>query len=152
VDSICRLIVPKPNRTITRWKQHLETTYRVSRLKVLVPRLGDFICPFAEFAEDNGSPEWWKNYNSIKHNRGEEFHKANLITALNMLGGLLILNIIHLQRIFDYLEGNEGTFPPPFDNGLMGEVQLLFDFYCTPFTRTSVTVSDRMVSIKVPPP
>ena len=39
------------------------------------------------------APEWWRNYNNIKHNRASYYKSANLITSIESLSALLILNI-----------------------------------------------------------
>lgn len=38
---------------------------------------------------------WWKDYNSVKHSRSDNFHKANLDNLLNSLSALHILNLVY---------------------------------------------------------
>lgn len=47
------------------------------------------------------SPEWWKAYNDVKHNRNAEFKKANMKNVLNTLAGLYILNMYLVKNISD---------------------------------------------------
>lgn len=45
------------------------------------------------------SPKWWKEYNAVKHNRFENFNKANLENVLNALAALYILELNLLKLI-----------------------------------------------------
>lgn len=47
------------------------------------------------------SPKWWKEYNAVKHNRFENFNKANLENVLNALAALYILELNLLKLICD---------------------------------------------------
>ena len=47
------------------------------------------------------SPNWWKNYNKVKHNRYSHFSKANLENVLNALAALYILEKNLLKLICD---------------------------------------------------
>jgi len=46
--------------------------------------------PWNNFSK-NENPEWWQQYNKVKHIREEFFHQANLGNTLNSLSGLLVL-------------------------------------------------------------
>ena len=46
------------------------------------------ITPFKNYRQADG---WWKIYNSLKHNRIENYKKANLRNTLNALGSLFLL-------------------------------------------------------------
>lgn len=49
-------------------------------------------CPFANFdISVNRSPEWYEDYNQVKHNREENLEKANLENCMNAVAGILIL-------------------------------------------------------------
>ncbi len=39
------------------------------------------------------SPQWWEDYNSIKHNRSTNYHKANLKNCINAATALYIVNL-----------------------------------------------------------
>lgn len=57
-------------------------------------RIGYFglkILPFKDLRSQNGMT-WWKNYNSVKHNRQTSIKLANLETVLNALAALFLLN------------------------------------------------------------
>lgn len=47
--------------------------------------------------EEGRSPAWWSDYNNVKHERREHFHKANLGNVLESLAGLYIANL-YLER------------------------------------------------------
>lgn len=47
------------------------------------------------------SPDWWKPYNCIKHERLENFRKANLKNVTNALAGLYILELYFVKFIGD---------------------------------------------------
>lgn len=49
------------------------------------------ILPFKDLTSPNGMT-WWKNYNSVKHNRQTSIKLANLETVLNALAALFLLN------------------------------------------------------------
>ncbi len=58
--------------------------------------------PWEGFNEDK-SPKWWSDYNSVKHERREHFNKANLANVLEALAGLYIANL-YLGRILSNRE------------------------------------------------
>ena len=39
------------------------------------------------------SPDWWRPYNGVKHERLENFRKANLKNVANALAGLYVLEL-----------------------------------------------------------
>ncbi|KZN65260.1 hypothetical protein N473_01410 [Pseudoalteromonas luteoviolacea CPMOR-1] len=43
--------------------------------------------------EEGRSPSWWSDYNNVKHERRENFNKANLGNVLESLAGLYITNL-----------------------------------------------------------
>ena len=47
------------------------------------------------------SPDWWKPYNCVKHERLENFRKANLKNVTNALAGLYILELYFVKFIGD---------------------------------------------------
>lgn len=49
-------------------------------------------CPFMNFDPSiNKSPDWYKAYNKVKHNREENLEKANLENCMNAVAGVLVL-------------------------------------------------------------
>jgi hypothetical protein len=55
--------------------------------------LADYvICPWQDWKlEPYSSPDWWRDYQDIKHNRSEHFSKANLENAISSMAGLYVL-------------------------------------------------------------
>lgn len=47
------------------------------------------------------SPNWWKQYNDVKHERLENFRKANLKNVVNALAGLYTLELYLVKFIGD---------------------------------------------------
>lgn len=67
---------------------------------VEIKRYGLSFRPWKNWGATGGagdSPEWWRANNGIKHNRADEFKKANLKNAANALGGLLIAVAYHYR-------------------------------------------------------
>jgi len=127
IDSICKHIVPAGyDSNIAGWRAYLEKEFCISNVTLNVPRLYEHIRPFREFSIGK-SPDWWKNYTELKHNRGVGYRKANLKTALELLGALLLLNIIHLEPIFDQILKIGNRFPPVFDDGIAENLEAVFE-------------------------
>lgn|SRR5574344_404704 len=80
------------NWTIKNYKL-INKTHHLSSYKVIIPQwkgVKKEITPFSEWATNN-SLTWYQAYNSCKHDRHEEFVKANFENLLNAITGLLIL-------------------------------------------------------------
>lgn len=65
--------------------------------------------PFAQ-SDDNGSPDWWKDYNHLKHERTEKdangryyYMRANLKNALYALAALYLM----VYKLYDKVENKE---------------------------------------------
>lgn len=65
--------------------------------EVFLPRFGVEFKPWASW-ENNVTPEWWQNHNSVKHNRNESFHEANLKNTLYSIGGLFVLTLYFYKK------------------------------------------------------
>lgn len=63
---------------------------------VYIPRFRLKFTPWASWAQGN-SPEWWKAYNEVKHERMAHFYKASLLNVLNAICGLLLM-IVYLRK------------------------------------------------------
>ncbi|WP_210151580.1 hypothetical protein [Chryseobacterium scophthalmum] len=55
--------------------------------------------PLQGWRSDN-SPNWWSDYNSLKHNRSENYHLAHLENLLNALSALSIVNHYYVWKKF----------------------------------------------------
>lgn len=76
---------------------------------IVLSRFGLTHKPFENW--NNGvNPDWWKDYNKVKHVRNDNFHKANLKNVLNAVGALLI-TVIHYYRLeFSRRDNKEVSF------------------------------------------
>ncbi|MCV2883879.1 hypothetical protein OE749_04140 [Aestuariibacter sp. AA17] len=45
---------------------------------------------------DKKSPEWWRSYNEVKHNRDEHYSKASLQNVLESLSALYLVNMYNV--------------------------------------------------------
>lgn len=45
------------------------------------------------------SPQWWKDYNDVKHNRTNHYSKANLENVFNALAGLYLLEMFFIKDL-----------------------------------------------------
>lgn len=57
---------------------------------VFIPRYGLSFKPWLNWGGGH-SPDWWRSYNKVKHERDSYFEQATLQNALNALGALLVL-------------------------------------------------------------
>ena len=73
--------------------------------------LGKF-SPFVKWNKDKQTKSlcWYNNYNEIKHNKYENFEKANLKTALNCLAALAILLYAQFKNFIQLKEYIEQIF------------------------------------------
>jgi hypothetical protein len=52
------------------------------------------------FNNKSAKTEWYNAYNKIKHDRAENFEKANLKNLVEAMSGLFLLNVIHKDEEF----------------------------------------------------
>jgi hypothetical protein len=81
----------------------MEPRLQLSQYAVAVKFSGELIRPFESFAQGN-SPDWWKVYGKIKHDRFSAVTSATLGNSLSAVAGLYVL----LHRQFGAL-----MFPAP---------------------------------------
>lgn len=56
------------------------------------------------------SPEWWRSYNNVKHQRNDHFHEANLQNTINAVGALLISVVYFYKLSFSSEAGRQISF------------------------------------------
>lgn len=83
----------------------LESEFCLSDRPVIFKRLPEqeILFPFKEFKQK--SPEWWKNYNDIKHEFSVNFTKANFKNVRDALAGAFLINLVHkpaILRLYEY--------------------------------------------------
>ena len=59
-------------------KELTECYPAISAFGVRIPRFELELTPWDEWTKPNGVPFWWTAYNKTKHERGAEYHRANL--------------------------------------------------------------------------
>lgn len=97
--QLCYLIDAEANprnieqyRAILRWSlPQLEDSL------VTIPRYGLNLYPWRNWKRGE-IPDWWRDHNKVKHQRGEYFQRANLENLLNAMGGLFLL-VLHYYRL-----------------------------------------------------
>ena len=75
---------------------------------VKIPFYNLSFTPWEAF-RDNTAPEWWRQYNGLKHERNLNFKNANLENILLSMSGLMVLLV--------YLYGRQSaiSLDPPYD-------------------------------------
>jgi len=98
----------KPTDNIMDHMDVLKKTYPdIPNHKVFMDRFGMDVAPWENWGQGK-SPDWWRSYNDVKHNRGQHFQKANLENTFRSIAGLLILLIYYLRKL-----GVKEIYPPP---------------------------------------
>lgn len=69
---------------------------KIKDMKILIPRYGFDLTPWKKWNE-NKNPIWWKDYNSVKHQRDINFQKGNLKNTLNSIAGLFCLLLYYYR-------------------------------------------------------
>jgi hypothetical protein len=73
-----------------------EHKHRLSALKIYIPRYNMALVPWESWKKDV-SPDWWKAYNEVKHERNNYFNKATLRNVLYSLSALLAINYVYCR-------------------------------------------------------
>lgn len=74
---------------------------------VSVRRFGLDMTPWSNWVEGK-SPDWWRAYTDVKHERNNHFSAANLKNTLNALAGLYVMLIYAFPA-----EATQGLLTPP---------------------------------------
>ncbi|MCX6100696.1 MAG: hypothetical protein NTV92_04625 [Candidatus Bipolaricaulota bacterium] len=61
-----------------------------------MPRFGLQFKPW-ENLRDGRPPNWWSDYNKVKHHRDVEFGRANLGNVLNAMAGLFLILLVYYE-------------------------------------------------------
>jgi hypothetical protein len=114
VDVVCKLLCDQISPTskaenIDEYRKVILACYpKFPSIRIQVPRLETEITPWD--AWDNGNnPDWWRNHNRVKHERGTYFEEANLKNSLYALGGLFAILLYFYQP--DAYKGDLHPFP-----------------------------------------
>ena len=75
-----------------------------------MPRNDLHLVPWERWSQA-ANPEWWKNYNGVKHRRDEEFKRANLGNVLYSMAGLIVLvGYLYAEDLRDSVLPNSQSF------------------------------------------
>lgn len=73
---------------------------------VQIPRFEMSSRPWINWKDDQ-NPDWWKANNKIKHDRTENFQKANLKNTFNAVGGLLTTTLYFYKKKLEKSEDKD---------------------------------------------
>lgn len=107
IDVICKAICSlkgAPNASnIVDYAEIIVRQYSdiTSRVVIVSQHIDLKLSPFSEWKiePDYISPQWWSEYNGVKHNRTANFKNANLDNVINSLAGLYLLEMYFLKDI-----------------------------------------------------
>lgn len=103
VDVVAKLLCEQVDPTAKRGNINDYRDVLTDRLpdlpltEVFVPRFGLSFKPWVNWKK-GASPDWWRSYNNVKHERDAHFNEATLKNVLNALGALLILTFEYYAR------------------------------------------------------
>jgi hypothetical protein len=96
IQNIKKIRDDEKCHNMTTYRKIFDDFYKLSNKEIFENKSGSKIIPFSNWS-DNKSPEWWKNYTDLKHDRFYNREKATFKITLDALGGLFLLNVIHLE-------------------------------------------------------
>jgi hypothetical protein len=82
--------------TMKDYKNIFGNFYNLSSKRVVVIRKNEVISPFSRWSTES-VPQWWEEYNAIKHDRFYNQKNANLQSVLEGLAAFFLLFITHLE-------------------------------------------------------
>ncbi len=111
MKKLCALLDSSKNPdNINQYKKIiLEKSPEFINEKVEIPRFGMKSEPWINWSGEK-NPDWWCANNQIKHNRTENFEKANLKNAFNSVGALLITTLYYYKSKFE-VSGESMSWP-----------------------------------------
>lgn len=86
------------------YREIFQTRYKISKKQIFELRNYSSICPFRDWS-DQRTPDWWRRYTDIKHDRFRNKEQATMKATIDALAGLFSLFITHpetLSTIIDY--------------------------------------------------
>lgn len=136
VELNCKLILeangasPKGNSFNMKDYMKLEKSSLLSKYTIIYPNwrkkdsnscsvehIRKEYCPFASFSKSMPkSPDWYRDYNEVKHNREGNFEKATLENCMNAVAGVLILLYSQFGSQCIETYGTNGISIRDFDN------------------------------------
>ena len=112
VDVVAKLLCSKVNsnakaKNINDYRDILNPALpKIKDMKIQIPRYGLELIPWDNW-KTNRPPDWWLDYNAVKHQRDENFKQANLKNTLNSISGLFCLLLYYYKE-----EAEKGNLIP----------------------------------------
>ncbi|CAN7570174.1 hypothetical protein [Pararhizobium sp. LjRoot238] len=100
--AICADVAPNERASnILHYRDILKASFNgIHNASIDIMRTGDPLTPWDSWGQaDARSPNWWRAYNDVKHDRVVNFDQATQRNALNALGGLLVLNMYYYRTV-----------------------------------------------------
>ncbi len=128
IEVICKLLCNEIEPGFKESNSNLETYAGIilkrfpmlTECKLVVTYDKSIIMPFEEWRiTPYSSPQWWKDYQGIKHSRHNNFKNAHLANALNAVAGLIILNLYMYRLVMNKSYARPSTSPKVFDSGYL---------------------------------
>jgi len=117
VDVVAKLLCQRAKSksragSINAYRKELNQAFpKIADMQVTIPRYGLQLIPWSNWKNDK-TPDWWSDYNLVKHKRNAHFRKANLKNTLNSIGALFVLLLHYYQE--DARSGKLGPEPVVF--------------------------------------
>jgi len=108
MKELCTLLSPEASadKIFQYQKVIQEKLPELINESIFINRYGISVQPWINWHEDESSPNWWKSYNKVKHERDKYFNRANLKHTINALGALLIVNYHYHKILFEQEKGS----------------------------------------------
>ncbi len=108
MKELCTLLLPeaKAGKIIQYQKVIQEKLPELIDETIFINRYGISVKPWINWKTNDTSPNWWKSYNKVKHERDKYFNRANLQHTINALGSLLIVNYYYYKVLFEREKGS----------------------------------------------
>jgi hypothetical protein len=90
--QLCKKIDPSSApQNITEYRRIIKpATPGMIAYPVAIPRYGLVLTPWINWGSGK-TPDWWRDYNAVKHERNKAFDKANLSNTLNSIAALFVI-------------------------------------------------------------
>lgn len=104
LKHVCGLLNPKKkHKNIDDYRKTITALIPdFSEEQVFIPLHGLRLTPWTNWS-DNTSPDWWRAYNNVKHERSIYYSEASLKNALNAIGALYVC-LFYLRAVRDFRE------------------------------------------------
>ncbi|MER9554665.1 hypothetical protein [Mesorhizobium sp. M0323] len=94
--ALCRSLDSNSNASnIMHYRSEITSAFiGMHEIEIDLPRYQMSFRPWGAWGQaEPTSPDWWKSYNAVKHDRVDNFHQANLNNTVQALAGLLALHL-----------------------------------------------------------